>query len=443
MSKHKPIEIPVPNRKHLARAERERMLTRWVWIGTALTLAAVLGLVGWGLINQYVLQPKQPVAQVGEAKISTEDFQKAVKYQRVSLFGQYAYLQNLAQFFGDNQTINSQIQQIEYQISYPIALGTTVLDQLIEDEIIRQEAAKRGIAVSEDELTKAMQESFGYYPDGTPTPIPSETLPPTATLSPTDAAATDTAPTATSSPTATSAPTATPDPSAVPTQTVTPGPSVTPLPTSTPLPTATPITAEGYRQLYTQRLEDLKKLTGMNEADILRLYEMQLLREKVREALTADVSNVREEVHARHILVPDEALAEEIAKRAKAGEDFAELAKQYSTDTSNKDQGGDLQWFGKGDMVAEFEAVAFNTPVGEISDPVQTQFGWHVIQVLGHEERPLDEGGLEAEKDKAFRAWLDEQREGDAVKTYDYWTERVPEGPSFEEIAAAQEPASQ
>jgi peptidyl-prolyl cis-trans isomerase C len=88
-----------------------------------------------------------------------------------------------------------------------------------------------------------------------------------------------------------------------------------------------------------------------------------------------------EEVQARHILVEEEAKAKEIAEKLAKGGDFAALAKEFSKDPGSKENGGDLGYFGKGQMVPEFEAAAFVLEKGKISAPVKSNFGWHVIRL--------------------------------------------------------------
>ena len=86
------------------------------------------------------------------------------------------------------------------------------------------------------------------------------------------------------------------------------------------------------------------------------------------------------------ILVADEAKAKEVKAKLAAGGDFAALAKEYSTDESNKEQGGDLGFFSKGQMVPEFENAAFSMKIGDISEPVKTEFGYHIIKVTDKKE---------------------------------------------------------
>ena len=94
-----------------------------------------------------------------------------------------------------------------------------------------------------------------------------------------------------------------------------------------------------------------------------------------------------QEIHARHILVASEDEAKEIAERLKKGEDFAALAKEKSMDSGA--EGGDLGFFARGQMLKPFEDAAFALDVGEISAPVQTQFGWHIIKVEEKRDQAL------------------------------------------------------
>lgn len=98
-----------------------------------------------------------------------------------------------------------------------------------------------------------------------------------------------------------------------------------------------------------------------------------------------------QEVRARHILVPTEEEAKAVLDEIKKGTDFAELAKQKSKDPGAAAEGGDLGYFGKGQMVPEFAEVAFKLDKGQLSDPVKTQFGWHIIKVEDKRTKPVPE----------------------------------------------------
>lgn len=93
-----------------------------------------------------------------------------------------------------------------------------------------------------------------------------------------------------------------------------------------------------------------------------------------------------EQVEASHILVEDEATAKEVTDKLVAGEDFAALAKEYSTDEANAEKGGELGFFTYGKMVEEFSEVAFAMDIDSISDPVKTTHGYHIIHVTDKQE---------------------------------------------------------
>jgi foldase protein PrsA len=140
---------------------------------------------------------------------------------------------------------------------------------------------------------------------------------------------------------------------------------------------------------------------------------------------------MEEQVWARHILVADEAAAQDVLTRLANGENFAVLAAELSTDTGSAQLGGDLGWFGSGKMVAEFEDAAFSLGIGETSGPVASTHGYHIIQVLGHEERPMADADYEQKQSLAFEDWLAAQRVAGDVEIFDYWLERVPTSPEL------------
>ncbi|MFT8321705.1 MAG: peptidylprolyl isomerase [Bacillus sp. (in: firmicutes)] len=135
-----------------------------------------------------------------------------------------------------------------------------------------------------------------------------------------------------------------------------------------------------------------------------------------------------EQVEASHILVEDEKTAKEVKKKLDDGEDFADLAKEYSTDTASKASGGELGYFGKGEMAAEFEDAAFSMKENEISDPVKTEFGYHIIKVTGHKEakdakledhkEEIKETLLEQKLQTEYSTWLEKKKADYKIKNY-------------------------
>lgn len=115
----------------------------------------------------------------------------------------------------------------------------------------------------------------------------------------------------------------------------------------------------------------------------------------------------QETVEASHILVETEEEADEVKAKLAEGKDFAELAKEYSTDTASAENGGELGAFGKGEMAVEFEKAAFSMEVDEVSEPVETEFGFHIIKVTDKTEAA--EANLEDSKEQIKEVLFDQK----------------------------------
>lgn len=116
--------------------------------------------------------------------------------------------------------------------------------------------------------------------------------------------------------------------------------------------------------------------------------ELNITEADEREYFSAnqEAFNIQEQVEARHILLDDLEKAEEVLEKLNDGRDFAELAREYSTDQSSAVQGGNLGFFERGRMVPEFEEVAFSLEKGQYSDVVESPFGYHIIEVLDRQD---------------------------------------------------------
>lgn len=164
------------------------------------------------------------------------------------------------------------------------------------------------------------------------------------------------------------------------------------------------VLAENYNiesEELDKKLQEIKDQSGGNfemllmqnnikdENEFKEVLEFQLLLEKAAikdikvtdEELKQSYDNYKPEIKARHILLDDEATAKEVKKKLDDGAEFETLAKENSKDPGSAEQGGDLGWFGSGKMVPEFEQAAYSLEVNQISDPVKTQNGFHIIQV--------------------------------------------------------------
>ncbi len=520
-------------RKETRLREREREHNRKLYIGVGAAVAVALILVLAGALYAFAYIPNSTLATVGTETIVTKDFWQRMRLERSRLTGQLVNMQQLEQQFGQG-IFGSQISQIQAQLASPFALGVQVLDDMIDEDVVDQEAAARGITVSDEEVEVALREEIARNRNAVTEPQATETA---------DASIQATA-TATLLP-----PTPTPTIDASLGVTVT----ATTVPTAEPLPTGSILSDTGYTEGLNELADSLSTLNSVNLDGYRKIIRDRLLREKLVTAITDEtVSPVEEQVHARHILISvmtptveidssgiitapigasdgltatatltgtDEltgsetlsvtapltateavsataevaeaitptialtptiplsataaitgveaisattaltdsialtdtavltdsvdvppvreqvertdaearALAEELRQRLLAGEDFAKLAAEYSDDTGSGANGGDLDWFGPGAMVAPFDEAAFSLPVGEISEPIKTQFGYHIIEVIEKDaNRPKEQSQLDQERNEAFTNWLEEKKIAMDIQRPDDLSARLP-----------------
>jgi parvulin-like peptidyl-prolyl isomerase len=444
-------EIPkkVYTKKHMARVERERMQMRYIKTGTAVVIGLVVLLIIVGVLDLTVLRPNQAVAKVDNERITTREFQTRARYMRSGIVQRYYELQSLQGMFGDDpntqQYLQTSLSQLAYQLNTEV-LGEQVLDSLIEEAIIRKEAARLGITVSEAEIDVAMEEAFGFYEQGTPTPTATIPARPVSTLSPAQLALIT--PTPTVGPTAvptTTLETATPEaepaeatPEPLPTEaaaTAEPEPEEpagepTVTPTTAPIPTATPYTRDAFETQYKEVMDNFTQNVNFTEKDFRELFEMQLLREKVMEAVVGDIQRDQEMVWTRQITVADEATARDLFGRIATGEDFGSLAAEFTLDGFGF-SGGDQGWDLPSELDPAIAAAIANFQTGDITDPIQTASGWTIVQLLGREVRTLEPFLYDQLRQERFQEWLDAQRESRQVEVYDVWKSRVPTTPSI------------
>lgn len=152
------------------------------------------------------------------------------------------------------------------------------------------------------------------------------------------------------------------------------------------------------RELYFQDV--IKK--SVSDADAKQIYDAQVGQLKPEE-----------EVQARHILVETEDQAKDLKKKIAEGTDFVAAAKENSKDPGSKDDGGMLGYFGRGQMVPEFEKAVFSLNKGDVSDPIKTQFGWHLIKL--EDKRPRKPPAFEVVKDRILQSLLLQKAQQTAV----------------------------
>jgi hypothetical protein len=385
-------------------------MQRMVLIGTAVVAVTVLGLLVFAFLNESVIKPRRELITVGDNSITVSQFQERVLFDY--------YFQTGGQMAG----------QLSPEIDTTLVVQY-LIDNMVNDLLIQHKAAELGISISDAQVQEEIELAFGYDagdPEPTPTPRPTEAELGEPTVTPTFVFTPTPRPTATLesgiTPTATQQPSPTPEePDATPTSAV----------TAVPPPTATPVTEEWFETSFNNFIEATSQATGLSQERVIELFYQRsrtmMLREQIMTELDLEVDETVSMVHAAHILVATQEEAQAALDRLNSGEEFEVVAAFFSLDTSNAYKGGNLGWFGRGQMVAPFEEAVFALPVGEISDPVETDFGWHIIKKYDEEVIPATAAQQEEQRLSLFNELLVQWRDEAEVVVDEAWVNFIPD----------------
>ncbi|MBI3944060.1 MAG: peptidylprolyl isomerase [Chloroflexi bacterium] len=341
----------IENKKHAVRRQKDVEATRriYIWVGGVVALLVLV--FGVGLVQRYILVPRTPVATVGDKTITLAEFQDWVKYRAAS--NPQLKQELLPSTAPDTSGLGGDTMREFF--------GRTLADELVQHELMRTEAQKRGITVTPAEIDAEIQSQFGYDPQASA--------------------------------------------------------SVT----STGATSSTVVTKEDFDSQLGAYLKIIKDQAGFSENDFReKVIVPDLLRKKLTDAISADIPTSVPQVHLKHIEVDSQDKAGQVLANLQAGQTFDKLAADMSTDNTTKDKGGDLGWIPEGDLETRFGkdfATAISTlEPGKVSGIIAGQSGndFHVAMVVEKDaNRALTSDEIDQRKQQAFTDWI-QKAESDA-----------------------------
>ena len=381
------------SRRRVSRAGRDRKLRTWLLSATSGVAVMLFGLLGYGIVEKYWIIPQKTVATVGEHEISLELLQQHTRYRRSQMLNQYLSYLDVLQYAGEQRNqVQDLLDQIDTELNNPVVLTRSIMDELVNMYLILDESRTRNMVLTDDEIETAIKMFFGY-----------------------ESGATDLSSSITETDDIISA-----------TQS-----------TNIQSPTATPYTMDAYMENYQNYMDEIEVDTGMSENTFRSLFASKLRTEKLRGVIGQEQDYPEEEqVHVKHILLSLDNLdvASDVLARALGGEDFDELAMQFSDDESNANIGGDLGWIARGQMVNSFEQVIFEAEKGVAGELVATQFGLHIVKIVERQVRSLPSSIIEQRRMLAFNEWLLGVRSTTNIDILDWWEPYAPTNPTLQDM---------
>ena len=380
-------------RRQISRLEKERRLEKtliWSVVAMAVVIVAVLT---YGLVLENVIKARQPIAVVGDVAIPTSEFQAFVRYARMQMQLQLVTLEEQRQSIDPTDETSSfilsyldnQISQLQSSLdaSNALTIGDQAADRLILYELARQEVARRGIQISDDDVQRAIEVSLGYDRDASTPPVDSS-----EEISPTEEGV---------------------------------------------LPTATPVTEEAFQERYQLVLSDMLKPLNISEKAFRRWNQGDVAVQKLQEALLEEAPAEGEQVKLSVLSVDGEALANELAARIDAGETLAVIGEELAASDDPSGSLNELDWLpisSVEDYIGPVLATqSLLLSVGEHTPPMPTETAgvYTIVEMVGHETREYSDGARQSIADELFTAWYESAEQAHVVRKA--YADRVPTTP--------------
>ena len=345
----------------------EQLITR-IAIGVGVVIVLVLG---YGLVTELFVKARKPVAQVNDVEIATQDFTARQRYERTLTQFELLQYQNYLNQMGTGdedtqgftQQLQMQINNLEQQLSAENTqtFSKDVLDQMVEEELVRQTAEERGLTVSPEEIDLQVEQMMGYDRQAATNPLTE-------------------------------------------TETITG--------------TSAPMTAEEYQETYSNFKANVLKTNNYSEAQFRDMIKAMILRERLRETMSADIDQEMEHIESTFFVSENLEAAQQLQARLnEEGVEPEALVEELNADDQTSSSGFALPWLPRGALADQFgpevEMVAFNTPVGQASEPIQGPNGesYYILYIKNHEQRPLEGQYLDAAIREKYQSWLNTQLE--------------------------------
>jgi len=363
-SKKKQTTSAKQTKKQVALGRKTSRQNRIIWISMAALVLVIVAVLAAGIITEIVLKPASPVAIVNGAKVRLDDYENLLTYRRSNQHSTIRNLESSLQGLDPNDEGNQfLISFYEQQLSQLQANLNTApqdaLEEMIEDQLIREKAEEAGLTVTAAEVEQTIMSDLRQ-----------------AVAPPPQAAITDTQ----------------------------------------GIPTPTPVPDAQLKEIYQNALQNM----GLTDEAFRKIVERGLWRQKVQELLASQVPTTGLVAHVELIQTDtkEEALAAQ--ERIDNGEDFALVAQQVSTDTVSAADGGDLGWVAKDQLAyrygQEVEDTAFSAEIGTIN-LVESGGKFYLVRVVERDENgPLPESVLGQKQASALTDWLAQRLSAPDVK---------------------------